>query len=187
MQCGEKQADFMKTFFLTFLFILLFPISVFAYPIDAKSIYHDIGIGDTTTNLILATSTRTILGIESRNSVTSDTLYVYCGETEIFDTASNSVVNSYPSFYCADAIKARKTGTQIANLTITYVNYNLASSTSTSTSMTATSSQIDFITFTSDGAGGGTYFIPAIDFYLIATILFFVIVTISLVILFYRK
>jgi len=184
-----------KIFLLTFIIGLFFPLSGLlagSFPYDAKTIYHELeGIGN---SILLASSTRTILGLSIQQSGVASLSYIRCNGDIVAKNYAKDLPFNQISYLCNGNISVDKTGQDSASFLITYVNYNLASSTLYASSsplfMSNNIENISYIATTTITNAGtsitqGTYYIPFILLKFILAIL--VLSILSILILYILK
>lgn len=177
-------------FFTGLLCLLPQASRAYYYPNNSSYIYYDVA-NNTKKQVLIATSTNTILAIGLRQSSSNITAYVYCGGDEIFDNAG--IVDTWSNLisHCDKAVYIQRTGASgTVNANIIYTNYNLAlipdyatttgtTGTSTPFNMPSDIGTIGFIATTSGGVTSGIYYVPFILF-VYATILILIITILTL-------
>jgi hypothetical protein len=127
--------------FLFILFIFPFATNANVFPNDAITTFSTI-TGNTTQTIVAGTTPKTILGVQMMQTNTASNTYLRCGTTNVFYNTGTTTPYAFLNYVCNDTINISKTGNDTADITMTYANYNVATTTTPVLSSTFSSGDL---------------------------------------------
>jgi hypothetical protein len=101
------------------------------FPTDAITVYTEqVGAGS---KVLIATGTKTILGVQSSQSGIASYSTISCGTTTIMKNYGKDFPFTPVNIVCNSAINYYKTGNDSVSFIVSYVNYNLSTFATTTT------------------------------------------------------
>lgn len=101
------------------------------FPSDSKTVFQTVS-GNITTTTVSGNNPKTVLGVAMQQQKDLSDTILRCGTTPIAKNYGKDLPQIMMNYVCHDTINIVKTGNDEANVTITYLNYDVTQYATTS-------------------------------------------------------